>query len=368
MIEKIPNPDNIPGAVTSGYQRQNTNMYMIQTGLDTTEPHDNGAGVITIPAGGIVEMNGNLFVFTALITLNKPDVNTAYWIAITDNNNGTATAQLVTRPGVWSRNKQGCYRTDGRRTLNWVSRGGAASLEASVYTRNTKGSDEREFPAGWYLAELRSGSGNGRGNNANNSLAGDGGIPVQSTLVIKIFFNKINCKYRIKVGGSGGNGRIGGNGQSAPNGEEYSGGGGGGGSGSGESSSIDGVITTEEIPAGNGGNGGNAFYSQQGSTGYNGGGGGGGGEIGGSGGNGSTANGVFVFSRGKHGNLSNGGDGGQGSNTVTPLVGIGGRINESGTNGGTGRTGGGGGGKGIDGKNQPNGAAGGIVTIRPIRN
>ncbi|MCL2765607.1 MAG: hypothetical protein FWD40_10065, partial [Treponema sp.] len=92
MFEKLLNPDNVPKEVTSGYQRQNTNIYAIQMGIDTTEPYDNGAGIITIPAGDIVEMNGAMFKIITTITLPKPDPSIAYWIAISDNGN----ASLVT--------------------------------------------------------------------------------------------------------------------------------------------------------------------------------------------------------------------------------------------------------------------------------
>jgi hypothetical protein len=54
----LPNPDNTPGAVSTGYQRQNTNLFCLYTGLDTTEPFDNGNGTITIPAGGLVGSQG----------------------------------------------------------------------------------------------------------------------------------------------------------------------------------------------------------------------------------------------------------------------------------------------------------------------
>ncbi|MDR1390677.1 MAG: hypothetical protein LBJ31_11970, partial [Treponema sp.] len=86
----LPNPDNIPGAVSSGYQRQNTNMYALQTGTDTTEPYDNGQGVVSIPAGGIVEINGQMAVLGVSVALTKPDPGTAYWVAAADNGDGTA--------------------------------------------------------------------------------------------------------------------------------------------------------------------------------------------------------------------------------------------------------------------------------------
>jgi hypothetical protein len=60
-LMSLPNPDNMPGAISSDYPRQNTNIFALQTGLDTTEPVDNDNGTITIPAGGLVELNGVIF-------------------------------------------------------------------------------------------------------------------------------------------------------------------------------------------------------------------------------------------------------------------------------------------------------------------
>jgi hypothetical protein len=114
-LQQLPNPDNVPGAVTTGYQRQNTNMYAIQTGIDTTEPVDNGNGVITIPTGGIVEVNGVLYKLVSDIVLQKPNTNTCYWIAINTNDDNTANAELVTRPGRWNPLKQGCYLNNNNR-------------------------------------------------------------------------------------------------------------------------------------------------------------------------------------------------------------------------------------------------------------
>jgi len=101
-LQLIPNPDNLPNAVTSGYQQQNNNIFTIQTGIDTTEPYDNGNGVITIPAGGIVENNGVMFKIAENVILNKPNIDTAYFVEIIDHGNGNASFGLVTRPGAWN--------------------------------------------------------------------------------------------------------------------------------------------------------------------------------------------------------------------------------------------------------------------------
>jgi hypothetical protein len=141
-FQLLPNPDNIPGAVSSGYQRQNTNIFSLQTGLDTTEPFDNEDGTITIPEGGIVEINGSLFKLISTVTISKTDSNVANWIAVMDNGDGTAALSAVTRPGVWNPTKKGCYRSDDSRTLNWVSLGiPDGSLGTAIFSKTTKGTE-----------------------------------------------------------------------------------------------------------------------------------------------------------------------------------------------------------------------------------
>ena len=179
-FQKLPNPDNVPGAVTSGYQRQNTNLYVLQTGLDTTEPYDDGEGAISIPAGGIVDVNGVLFKLTADVVLGKPNAGTCYWVAIADNGDGTTTPSLVTRPGAWDSAKKGCYTEDNKRTLNWVSLGQTSySGLPLTKTFNTKGMHTWRGKTGWYYIILKSGLGGGNGGSGSGRNYGGGGVPNQ---------------------------------------------------------------------------------------------------------------------------------------------------------------------------------------------
>jgi hypothetical protein len=330
-LQLLPNPDNTPGAVSSGYQRQNTNIFALQTGLDTTEPYDNDNGTITIPAGGIVEINGSLFKLTSTVTISKTGSAIANWIAVLDNGNGTASLTAVTRPGVWNPSKKGCYRTNGARTLNWVSFGSlSGSSGTAIFSRTTKGTGIFNAKPGWYYADLRSGLGAGDGGNASGNTGGGGGVASIFDQVTKIFFVEKPKSITIKVGGSGFNGGAGGNGNSS------TGGGGGGGSGPGEASSIPELgFFTDEILGGDGGNGGNDNI----------GGGGGGGRAGGTGGTG-------VSGKGNNGGNCLGGPGyelrGGGGGDPQGTYGGGGGVGQEsdGDNG----TGGGGGGMGSHGK------------------
>jgi hypothetical protein len=341
MLQQLPNPTQLPLAVTEGYQRQNTNMYAIQTGLDTTEPYDNGSGTITIPMGGIVEVNGVLFKVFQNVLLTKTNNNTAYWIEIITNDDGTANFALVTRPGVWNPDKQGCYRTNNRRTLNWVSRGIPSSLNNAnerVLNKTTKGIENLYLQKSWYYVDLRSGSGSGDGESGSGGIGGAGGVASVYNSINYIFFNNDNLlRHNVKVGGSGFNGGNGGNGGTAvipANGAPGSSGspGGGGGSGGGEESTFDNITTGYVLSgSGDGGNnaGRNGSSGSSGSAGSNYAGGGNGGFAG-NGGSGGNGYGFLSGGGGRGGNGGNGGNGAGGSGA--PSV--------NGGNGGVGGSGG----------------------------
>jgi hypothetical protein len=341
-------------------------MFAIQPGLDTTEPLYDRNVTITIPAGGIVEVNGVLFKVTNTVTLTRQDALYFYWVAVKDNGDGTASFFLVRNPGAWYPDKKGCYlppgTTDGNgndlsgaRTLNWVTDNSYNNLSISnrVYTRTTKGKDIILLNygiKGWYLAELRSGSdgslGGGQdGTNATSSSAGTGGagdtadIAGESKIIMFFYDGK---SLTIRVGGSGGPGGKGGDGVrvSGSGAQVAGGGGGGGGCGSGEATEIAGIAKTKGGKAGRGGNGGT------GSTG-GGMGGGGGGTPGGT---------------GYDGGGLKGGVGG-GVPQLTSTAGGGGNYGGGDGSAGTAGTGGGGGGQGLNGEDQPDGAPGGYCNI-----
>ena len=160
MLERMPNPDNVPGAVSTGYQLQNTNIFAIQTGLDTTEPFDDGYGFINIPVGGIVECNGVMYKIINDIVLTKPDKDKAYWIEITTSDNGSASAGLVTHPGVWNSAKKGnynIYNNESYRTLNWISLGVIEDSENMIIEKINIERDTLQLPIGWYYFKMLEG-------------------------------------------------------------------------------------------------------------------------------------------------------------------------------------------------------------------
>jgi len=365
-FQHIPNPDNVPGLVTSGYQRQNTHLFVLQTGLDTTEPCDHGNGTITIPAGGVVEINGLMFKLEYAVSLPKPVPSRAYWIAITDNGNGTATAELVERPGAWNSAKQGCYTSNNKRTLNWVSLGdlySAPDAGAQYSSPANKGIYDINLPTrGWKFARLASGMGGGDGHWGyyynNGGMGGSGGVISTRNLTTVLFFYN-GEKIRIKIGADAKNGYPGGRGGQTAAGTAGlgGGGGGGGGGGSGEESFL--KVGNKEIA-----NTGATLIGSGGSGGIN--------NASGLGGDGGHGGG---FSRGYNGEngqnasvlLSGGG------NPEMPNTGGKGGIysalgNASGQDGiaiggGYGGGGGGGGARGEDGSLMPDGYSGGSCNI-----
>jgi hypothetical protein len=261
-LQRLNNPTNVPEAVSTGYQRQNTALYALMTGLDTTEPYDttvsilSSSGNIIIPVGGLVEVNGSLFKISSQVTLAKPVSSRYYWVAVYDNGNGYASLSLVDRPGDWNPAKKGCYRTDNARTLNWVSYGFIPSgAPEQVFYANTKGWHTYKIKKGWYIANVTSGLGDGAGEKGSSSTSGNvdggaGGVASKYVSSSQIFFQEYNTNLVIRVGGSGGNGGNGGDGIFKDTGSTS---GGGGGSGSGEPSEIVGLISSGKIKAGEGG-------------------------------------------------------------------------------------------------------------------
>jgi hypothetical protein len=301
--------------------------------------------------GGVIEVSGVMFKLSADITIPKPDINTAYWIAITDNGDGTATAAPVTGPGTWDSARQGCYRSDGSRTLNWVSLGTlGGSPGTQIFSKTTKGAFTIDpLKKGWYYAALCSGLGGGDAssgspgaNTSGGQGAQSGGVPYIYKTADKILFNKKPNETMLsgRVGGNAGPGGKGGNGGGG------NGGGGGGASGPGGqggetvinivNSLSSSSVSTDTVNAGAAGVGG-AGRTYLTATGGNGG---------------------VTGQRGFDGTPSTSGTPGTGGAAGTPPGG-------DGSNGSSGSGGGGGGGgaSGINGNAQPDGSPGGYCNI-----
>jgi hypothetical protein len=310
----LPNPTNVPEAVSTGYQRQNTNLFVLQTGLDTLNPIYN-TSQITVEGGGCFEINGCVFKLMNTITLNIDNPDLPVFVAVSDNGDGTASIYLSDSQGVWNNSKQGFYLDNGTRTTNKYSTRSFSDVGTIVYSKNTKGNEFISLPAGKYRVVLQSGLGGGDGGPRSIGSVAVGGVPNINDTVTTEFIHCGNKKIQVKVGGNGYKGGDGGRGFSNfLSSYGYS-----GGSGAGEESELVGIAKTKRIFAGRSGSGQYESFAGIGGPGasgediglpgYNG---DGGGYGFGGGGNGGTAYSEGYGGAGGGGSGGIGGDGGGG--------------------------------------------------------
>jgi hypothetical protein len=117
-FQLLPNPDNSVTNISNSYQRQNTNIFCLQKGIDTTKPKIVNGNTILIPEGGIVESNGSLFKLTKDTSINIPSVNSDYFMYIFDNGNGTGDIRLTTVYPTFNYSKNGWYTLSNERVLD----------------------------------------------------------------------------------------------------------------------------------------------------------------------------------------------------------------------------------------------------------
>ena len=244
-------PEDDPINVTTSYQRQNNLLYLLQTGIERTNIIEEGDN-IRLLAGGVVEINGNLYKITEEIQLVKPVSTRAYWIGIVPEDDKTASVHLLAQPGSWNQERQGYYRHNSR-VLDWMSTGTPMIVDTPIYFNNLKGNHTVTLQAGWYVVNVYSGLGNGPGGDAFSRTWGNfdnehgvGGVPTERVLRTRMFFNDATRTYNLFIGGSGLQGEDGQIGGRIPGNNTpwnplagmfyYAGSGGGGASGAGQES------------------------------------------------------------------------------------------------------------------------------------
>jgi hypothetical protein len=250
----LPNPDNVPGAVSSGYQRQNTNFFASTVGLDLLSFVKNSTNnTLTLYGGGIVEINGALYKIQSNVTFNL-DTSKNQYVRLLPSGD-YASASLVDALGTFDYNKNGYY-SGGARIINPYDNlhgvipyriGGNLVVNIFGNTSTTYNAD-----AGWYHYGIMGGKGGKGGTGGTNSLAhgaagADGAL---SNNLVGIFRLDRKCVLTVVSGGNGGDGGDGTDGTSNA-------GGNGGNGGMGDISSIKAenvVIIT--APGGMGGQGG----------------------------------------------------------------------------------------------------------------
>jgi hypothetical protein len=132
-FEILENPTSNPEAVSTGYQRQNTNMLAGRVGVDLSYVEADGADAV-VKIAGPVDVNGILYTCKQAVTLT-PAAAGAYSIRLKDAGGDFLDPELTQDAITWDPSKMGFYDISGRRALNWVVRfdGVATSEIRKIY-------------------------------------------------------------------------------------------------------------------------------------------------------------------------------------------------------------------------------------------
>jgi hypothetical protein len=277
MATIIPNPDNVPGAVSSGYQRQNTLIFASMVGFCNINMSTSGV----VSRGSIIEINGSLarsFENEGVSGLSSIPNNSIFYIYAVPISATEVIYQASISAPTWSTEKCGYYYNANRAVLRAFkdANGNITGVTIMddplssdmppniggvlVFSINYRSHTRITLDPGWFRYEMMSGLGNGNGGDGYRSLGplgggGAGAAGVASTSFFRsAVFRHQGGEILIHVGGNGYNGQSG---DRAPNTAEY--GGGGGGSGAGEETYImigSSLYTTGKVESGKGGNAG----------------------------------------------------------------------------------------------------------------
>lgn len=139
--EIINNPDSTPGAVSTGYQLQNTNMVAARVGEDKTVV-EGGTGECKLLISGPVDVDGTQYTINSDVTFTLTTAG-AYYIHLSGTgDNLTPTIGLATTyPHTFDADKNARYTDTGSyRVLNWIVYydGTTARAHRIITPENTK--------------------------------------------------------------------------------------------------------------------------------------------------------------------------------------------------------------------------------------
>jgi hypothetical protein len=194
------NPDNSPGAVSTGYQRQNTNSEVSRNGIDlsiVTPGTTNGD--IDIEISGGVDVNGVMYSCKTLKTLTVSAG--VYYIKLTaGSTTDYLTPVLQTGNGSLDASKNARYDS-GERILNWILVSSGTAVPVMIGRIIDYGAD--------YISFLKRSVSPG-----DNYLLKKSGSPLAfengTTYVLKIdnpemgFSGRVKVTFTLKEGGGGG--------------------------------------------------------------------------------------------------------------------------------------------------------------------
>lgn len=112
--------DGVPGAVSTGYQAQNTVLQALFNGLDKSSVRISGANLIVDPSG-VIDDSGLPFVVQSAITLALPTTGAANWFlkVVAGSTAIERSIEFTDDRGTYDASKNGFYNTGGERVLNW---------------------------------------------------------------------------------------------------------------------------------------------------------------------------------------------------------------------------------------------------------
>jgi hypothetical protein len=286
MADIILNPTNIPEAVSTGYQRQNTLMYAGMVGFCNLNMSNTGI----ISGGSIVEINGTLarsYINENVAGISSIPANSIFFVYAVPVSETEIEYQASSAVPDWSTEKCGYYENASRAVIR-ASKDTAGNVYgvikmsdilysdippneggAVVYSKNVRSHERITLDSGWYRYEIASGLGAGNGGNGAqggpmySGNGGSGGVASAANQRSAVFWHQ-GGEVVIHVGGNGFTGTSGGSGSGTIKG----GGGGGTGSGMGEETYISvgaALFNTGKVKSGNGGNGGAGNYGAGGS-------------------------------------------------------------------------------------------------------
>ena len=283
----IRNPDNVPGAVTTGYQAQNTVLFASMTGHNNVAINKEAR---TMAQGSVFEIDGNIARVTKTegITGSLMAGAINYVYAIPDGDN--VSFHFSTVPPAWNATKGGWYRgdTNERALITAITDSDGNIVGTNILTNeldiivppnaggvsvynvsNTKTHTSIHLDRGWHRYDIRSGGFGHGGNGGDGSNAANASVPggtsgsrgtstANRINITGVFFHN-GGSLIVHIGGNGFTGQPGESGAAGGLFIGSSGGGGGGGSGAGEESYIlsgSSKFSTGRTTPGTGGGGG----------------------------------------------------------------------------------------------------------------
>ena len=117
-FEIISNPTQLPEAVSTGYERQNTKMSSGFTGIDNSILEVTGADTFKLLVSGAVDVNGTLYNCSTEVEFTLTDIG-KYYIRLAGVGS-QLTPTITTDVPTFDDSKNGLYNDGGERVLNWI--------------------------------------------------------------------------------------------------------------------------------------------------------------------------------------------------------------------------------------------------------